>query len=87
MTDDTKALPHVLSAPVEKRARLAGKLKAAQVRVMASRATLMILRETGQAMTSQKLAACILQRYGRPIEKGLLKKARLATSQQFPPSP
>lgn len=38
------------------------------------RAALTILRETGEAMTSRELAACILQRYGRPIEEGALNK-------------
>jgi hypothetical protein len=107
---------HVLSALKEKRARIAGELHAAKLRVMAlqtdlgsvdnrlrlfdanldpndiepkvtisrdptwlpkgagTRTALTILRETGDAMTSQELAACILQRYGRPIEEGPLKK-------------
>lgn len=39
-----------------------------------TRTALTILRETGEAMTSQELAACILQRYGRPIEASALKK-------------
>ncbi len=101
---------HVLSALKEKRARLAGELKAAQLRVMAlrvdlgsvdnclhvfgseidpatipakvtngksglgfpkgtgTRTALEILRETGEPMSSQELAACILQRYGKPLE-------------------
>jgi len=99
---------HVLSALKEKRARLAGELKAAELRVTALRAdltsvdnclrifgtdiepdaipakvtfaasqlpkgagtrlALTILGETGQALTTQELAACILQRYGRPLE-------------------
>jgi hypothetical protein len=107
---------HVLSALKEKRARLAGELHAAKLRVMAlqtdlgsvdnclrifdanldpndieakvtvprdpawlpkgagTRTALTILRETGESMTSQELAACILQRFGRPIEEGSLKK-------------
>lgn len=101
---------HVLSALREKRARLAGELKAAQLRVMAlrvdlgcvdrclaifssdiapesieakvtfrkspaglpkgagTRTALEILRETGQPMSSQELAASVLQRFGRPLE-------------------
>jgi hypothetical protein len=39
-----------------------------------TRTALTILRETGEAMTSQELAACILQRFGRPIEEASLKK-------------
>ncbi len=39
-----------------------------------TRTALEILRETGEAMSSQELAACILQRYGRPIEERALKK-------------
>lgn len=107
---------HVLSALKEKRARLAGELRKAQLHVIAlrtdlgsvdnclrlfdanldpttipekatvardpawlpkgagTRTALTILRETGEAMTSQELAACILQRYGRPIEEDSLKK-------------
>lgn len=105
---------HVLSALKEKRARLAGELHAAQLRVIALRAdlgsvdnclkifdmdfdpntiqpkktvdrvhlwlpkgagtrtALEILRETGEPMTSQELAACILQRFNRPIEERAL---------------
>ena len=101
---------HVLSALKEKRARLAGELKAAQWRVIAlridlgsvdeclrifasdvdpkaivpkvtfgkspaglpkgagTRTALEILRETGTALSSQELAACVLQRHGRPLE-------------------
>ena len=101
---------HVVSALKEKRARLAGELKAAQWRVIAlrcdlasvddclrlfareidpttipakvtfgkspsglpkgagTRTALEILREAGEAMTSMELAACILQRHGRPLE-------------------
>jgi len=101
---------HVLTALKEKRARLAGELNAAQLRVMAlrtdlgcvdqclklfgseidpetippkvttgknpaglpkgagSRTALEILRETGIPMTSMELAACILQRHGKPME-------------------
>ena len=33
-----------------------------------ARMALEILRETGQPMSSQELAACILQRFGRPME-------------------
>jgi hypothetical protein len=107
---------HVLTALKEKRARLAGELKAAQLRVMAlrsdlgsvdnclrifdanldpddiepkvtvardpawlpkgagTRTALQILLETGEAMTSQELAACILQRFNRPIEEVGLRK-------------
>jgi len=102
--------PHVLAALKEKRARLAGELKEAEVRVVALRADLAsvdaclrifnsdidpntikpkptnakssaglphgagtrtaleILRETGEPMTTPELAACVLQRYGRPLE-------------------
>jgi hypothetical protein len=116
VSEIAKPKSHVLTALIEKRARLAGELHAAQLRVMALRAdlgsvdnclrifdakldpndiepkvtvtrdpawlpkgagtrtALTILRETGEAMTSQELAACILQRYGRPIEEGALKK-------------
>lgn len=108
--------PHVITALKEKRARLAGELVTAQVRVMAlktdlasvdkvlklfdinldpndikpkitvprdptwlpkgagTRTALEILRETGEAMSSQELAACILQRFGRPIEERAMKK-------------
>jgi hypothetical protein len=94
----------------DKRARLAGELKAAQLRVIAlrvdlgsvdnclrvfgseidpatipakvtngksglglpkgtgTRTALEILRETGEPMSSQELAACILQRHGKPLE-------------------
>jgi hypothetical protein len=106
--------PHVLTALKEKRARLAGELKSAELRVVAlqtdlasvdaclrifgldydpetipakvtfgrahpwlpkgagTRTALEILRETGEPMTSQELAACILQRFGRPIEERAL---------------
>jgi hypothetical protein len=97
----------VLSALKEKRARLAGELKTAKLRVMAlqvelgsvdnclrifrceidpatipakvtiassqlpkgagSRTALEILRETGQPMSCPELAACILERFGRPL--------------------
>lgn len=101
---------HVLAALKEKRARLAGELKSAQLRVMAlrvdlgsvdnclrifgceidpetieakptfgknpaglrkglgTRTALEILRETGEPMSSQELAASVLQRHGRPLE-------------------
>jgi hypothetical protein len=107
---------HVLSALKEKRARLMGELKTAELRVAAlkadltsvghclrifgsdvepediaakvtlgknsanlpkgagTRLALTILRETGQALTTQELAACILQRYGRPLEALSLKR-------------
>jgi hypothetical protein len=107
---------HVLSALKEKRARLAGELKAAQLRVIAlkvelgsvdnclrifgsdvdphdiapkvtngknpanlpkgagTRMALTILRETGEALTTQELAAFILQRYGKPLETVSLKQ-------------
>ncbi len=107
--------PHVLAALKEKRARLAGELKAAQLRVCAlrvdlgavdqclrifglevdpetidarvtfgkspaglpkgagTRTALEILRETGNAMTTPELAACVLQRWGRPLEPRALK--------------
>lgn len=98
---------HVLSALKEKRARLAGELKAAQLRVIAlrvdlgsvdnclrifrcevnpatipakvtftqsqlpkgaaTRTALEILRETGEPMSCPELAACILQRFERPL--------------------
>ena len=103
--------PHVLAALKEKRARLAGDLVMAQMRVIAikadlvhvdgalkifrsdvdpktiepkitpgkspaglrkgvaSRTALEILRETGEAMSSQELAACVLQRHGKPLER------------------
>jgi hypothetical protein len=102
--------PHVLSALKEKRARLAGELKMAEVRVVALRADLAsidaclrifhsdidpeaimpkvtfgktpaglpkgagtrtaleVLRETGEPMSTPELAACVLQRFGRPLE-------------------
>ena len=37
-----------------------------------TRTALEILRETGEPMTSQELAACILQRFNRPIEERAL---------------
>ncbi len=106
--------PHVLSALKEKRARLAGELQEAQLRVVAlkadlesvdaclrifhsdvppeaipakvtfgkspsglpkgagTRTALEILRETGEPMSTPELAACILQRYGRPLEQRAL---------------
>ena len=102
--------PHVISALKEKRARLAGELKSAQLRVCAlrvdlgavdqclrifgsdidpntiepkvtfgrspaglrkglgTRTALEILRETGEPMSTPELAACVLQRHGRPLE-------------------
>jgi hypothetical protein len=104
------SLSHVLSALKEKRARLAGELCRAHLRVIAiktdlasvdaclrifglevdpktipakttlaktptglpkgagTRTALEILRETGEPMSSQELAASILQRFGKPIE-------------------
>jgi hypothetical protein len=100
---------HVLHALKEKRARIAGELVEANLRVVAlktdlasidacrkifdknidpetippkktrtvsgwlpkgacSRTALEILRETGEAMSSPELAACILQRFGKPLE-------------------
>jgi len=100
---------HVLSALKEKRARLAGDLHAAKLRVTAltvelgsvdnclrifgsdvdpatipakvtngknptglpkgagTRTALDILRECGEPMSSQELAACILERFGKPM--------------------
>jgi hypothetical protein len=111
---------HVVSALKNKRARLAGELRAAQWRVIAlrtdlasvddclrmfarevdpasipdkatfgkspaglpkgagTRTALEILRETDQSMSSMELAACILQRYERPLDRrslGMLAKA------------
>jgi len=115
---------HVLSALKEKRARLAGELHAAQLRVIAlkvdlgsvdnclkifdqniepwtipakstrkptgwlpkgacTRTALEILRETGEAMSSQELAACILQRYGKPLEARSLTLAVAALHSAF----
>jgi len=101
---------HVIAALKEKRARLAGELKAAELRVVAlridlgcveeclrifgseidpatidpkvtfgknpaglpkgsgTRTALEILRETGEPMSSQELAACVLQRHEKPLE-------------------
>lgn len=101
---------HVLSALKEKRARVAGELEQAKLRVVAltsdlasidaclqifrsdvpgelipakvsfcknpvglpkgvsTRTALEILRETGEAMSTPEIAACILQRYGKPLE-------------------
>jgi len=100
---------HVVSALIEKRARLAGELTTAKLRVVAlqtelgsvdnclrifrceidpatipakvtngksptglpkgagTRTALDILRETGDPMSSQELAACILERFGKPM--------------------
>lgn len=98
---------HVISALKEKRARLAGELQTAKLRVMAlqlelgsvdncliifrsdvdpasipakvtlapsqlpkgaaTRTALDILRETGQPMSCPELAACILQRFEKPL--------------------
>lgn len=100
---------HVVHALKEKRARLAGELQAAKLRVTAltvelgsvdnclrifrceidpatiqakvtngknptglpkgagTRTALDILRETGEPMSSQELAACILERFGKPM--------------------
>jgi len=115
---------HVLSALKEKRARLAGELQAAQLRVIAlkvdlgsvdnclkifdrnidpeaipakttrkptgwlpkgacTRTALEILRETGEAMSSQELAACILQRFGKPLEARSLTLAVAALHSAF----
>ena len=115
---------HVLSALKEKRARLAGELQAAQLRVIAlkvdlgsvdnclkifdkniepwtipakstrkptgwlpkgacTRTALEILRETGEAMSSQELAACILQRFGKPLEARSLTLAVNALHSNF----
>jgi hypothetical protein len=115
---------HVLSALKEKRARLAGELHAAQLRVIAlkvdlgsvdnclkifdqniepwtipakstrkptgwlpkgacTRTALEILRETGEAMSSQELAACILQRFGKPLEARSLTLAVNALHSNF----
>lgn len=103
--------PHVLAALKEKRARLAGELVMAQMRVIAlktdlahvdgalkvfhsdidpkeiqpkvttgknpaglrkglgTRTALEVLRETGEPMTTPELAACVLQRHGKPLER------------------
>jgi hypothetical protein len=45
-----------------------GKSPAGLRKGVASRTALEILRETGQAMSSQELAACVLQRHERPLE-------------------
>jgi hypothetical protein len=102
--------PHVLSALKEKRARVAGELEHAKLRVVAlttdlanidgclrvfhsdidpeaipakftpgkspaglpkgagTRTALDILRETGEPMSTPELAACILQRWGKPLD-------------------
>jgi hypothetical protein len=38
------------------------------------------LRETGEAMSSQELAACILQRFGKPLEA---RSLTLAVAMRF----
>jgi len=44
-----------------------GKSPAGLPKGAGTRTALEILRETGQPMSSQELAACVLQRYGRPL--------------------
>jgi hypothetical protein len=117
--------PHVLSALKEKRARLAGELKAAELRVVAlrtdlssvdaclrifgsdidpeailpkvtfgktpaglpkgagTRTALEVLRETGEPMSTPELAACVLQRFGRPIEARSLSMMVKAIQSNF----
>jgi hypothetical protein len=48
-----------------------------------TRTALEILRETGQAMTSMELAACVLQRHERPIEARALKMLTTALQANF----
>jgi hypothetical protein len=48
-----------------------------------TRTALEILRETGEAMTSMELAACILQRYGRPLERRSLDMLAKAIQSNF----
>jgi hypothetical protein len=48
-----------------------------------TRTALEILRETGAAMTTMELAACVLQRYGRPIEARSLKMLTVALQANF----
>ncbi len=48
-----------------------------------SRTALEILRETGQAMTSMELAACILQRYGKPLERRSLHMLTVTLQANF----
>jgi hypothetical protein len=115
---------HVLHALKEKRARIAGELVSASIRVVAlktdlasidaclkifdrnidpetipakttrkptgwlpkgacTRTALEILRETGEAMSSQELAACILQRFGKPLEARSLILAVAALHSAF----
>jgi len=115
---------HVLHALKEKRARIAGELVEANLRVVAlktdlasidaclkifdkniepwtipakstrkptgwlpkgacTRTALEILRETGEAMSSQELAACILQRFGKPLEARSLTLAVNALHSNF----
>jgi hypothetical protein len=48
-----------------------------------TRTALEILRETREAMTSMELAACVLQRHGRPIEAKSLKMLTVALHANF----
>jgi hypothetical protein len=48
-----------------------------------SRTALEILRETGQAMTSMELAACILQRHGKPLERRSLHMLTVTLQANF----
>jgi len=48
-----------------------------------SRTALEILRETGEAMTSMELAACILQRYGKPLERRSLHMLTVTIQANF----
>jgi hypothetical protein len=48
-----------------------------------TRTALEILRETGEAMSSQELAACILQRFGKPLEARSLTLAVNALHSNF----
>jgi hypothetical protein len=117
--------PHVISALKEKRARLAGELQAAKLRVTAlqielgsvdnclkifrsdidpatipakitfgrspadipkggyTRTALEILRETGEPLSSQELAACVLHRWERPLSVRSLDMAVKAIHGNF----
>ena len=48
-----------------------------------SRTALEILRETGEPLTSMELAACILQRYGKPLERRSLHMLTVTIQANF----
>lgn len=60
-----------------------GKSPARLLKGTGTRTALEILRETGEAMTSMELAACILQRHERPLERRSLTMLAKAIQGNF----